>query len=170
MPLSRLLGGTEMPFPTGYDASNPADVLILKNEMNGTHDAVSALMGYDPSKGVQQDLNLINLSKNNAESPTPTTGQLLVSDLLAAIDPGELSANQVDNRSLDYVAWLTARELETDISAYIDKLTGQVFETQAPATLAAILASLRDQARYEVLYGVNTLIINKDQWRAARDS
>lgn len=160
-----------MPFPTGYDETDSADMLILKNEMNGENGQISIDMGYDPSKGVQQNLNLINIAENNAEDPTPITGRLLVSDLLAAINtaPAQLAAQQVDDGKLVFIQGLLSRELEVDISAYLAGVQA-VFVSQAPTILAAVNASLRDQARYEVLFGANTSKINKDQWRAARES
>ena len=160
-----------MPFPTGYDETNPADVLILKNEGLGTHDAISALMGYDTVTSAQQKVTLINTPENNAQDPTPTTGQLLVSDLLDALNanPAELASNQVDNGKLVFVAALAHRELDQDLSRYISGLQ-TVFASQATNILAVINASLRNQARYEVLWGVDTPKITRIQWQDARES
>ncbi len=159
-----------MPFPTGFDVNNPADLALLKAEMNGLNGPISIAMDYDSViTSVPKSIALINLPKNNAQDPTPTTGRLLVSDLFAAIDPSELSAQQVDNGKLIYVQGLMSRDLGENIAAYISQLQ-IIFGSQTPNTLAALTALLRDQARYEVLFGVDTSIITSDQWRTARDS
>lgn len=159
-----------MPFPTGYNETDPADILLLKNEMNGLNGQISIDMDYGSViASVPQSLDLINLPENNAESPTPTTGQLKVRDMFVAIDPEDLDAQQVDDGKLVYVQGLMSRDFGEDVSMFLSQLKA-IFSTGASRTLANLNAALREQARYEVLFGPGTIKINKDQWRTARDS
>ena len=159
-----------MSFPDGYDATNQVDVLLLKNEMNGLNGQISIDMDY-PSviQSVPLSLDLINLPENNAQSPRPTTGQLTVFDMFVAVDPEDMDAQQVDDGKLVYVQGLMNRDFSTDVSMFLPQLKA-IFDSGAATTLANLNAALREQARYEVLFGEGTKKINKDEWRAARDS
>ena len=146
-----------------FDVGNDADLLALKTEQ--ATDPIG--MGYAAVDGAtKRTLALFNDGELNVGGET--IGSLSVRELCAAVDPDEMSMNQVDSGKLRYVQAMMSQPFSEDVSAFLPKLL-QVFDQSAPNTTASLVAALRRVSRVEILFGAGTTI-SKTDWFAARDS
>ncbi len=146
-----------------FDVTNPADLLTLKTEQ--ATDPIG--MGYAAVDGsTKRTLALFNDGELNVGGQT--TGSLTVRGLCGAVDPDEMSAQQVDSGKLRYVHAMMGQPLSEDISEFLPQLL-VVFDQGGANTTAALNAALRRLSRAEILFGDGT-VISKTDWFAARDS
>lgn len=148
-----------------YDPKNQDNRTALKNEV----DTDPVAIGYAPVKEItKQLLSLLNEAVNNTTSATVKipVEELDIPDVARVVDPAEYAAitNEYDK---EFVKMFIHRQLDERLEPYQVKMV-EIFPANS-ATFAAIQA-LRDKpaSRAEELFGVNTVISEKD-WFAARD-
>lgn len=147
-----------------FDRTNPSHLLALKNEVN----LDPAGMGYIPSGGTIDILNLLNLAENNVGGDTVLrpTEELDVPDIAAIISPAEYAA--LSEYDKEWVKMFINKPAEEMLRPYQSKFL-QLFPNGSVTRTAALALRPKPASRSEVLFGVNTFI-SRDDWFAARDS
>ena len=148
-----------------FDATDPADLLALKTEVNT--DPIG--MGYDVNANVTTLMRLLNDPANNVGGET--VGESFTPRLmLDVLEPGDLTTGgQFTEGEQTWIRLLmeSSATLDDDIELFRAKFIS-VFPANA-TTVTNLAARLRDLSRAEVLFGEGTTLSNQD-WFAARDS
>jgi len=146
-----------------FDRSNSADLLALKNEVNG--DPLGA--GY-LTQGTQGILDLLNNPANNL-APETGADSMTAEKLLKVIYPE--AVNSQDQFKLQLLFEATGN-LGSDLSLFKNEVSAL-----SPALAAAVAGIIRDLSRAEVLFSIDDdngvrekVYISRDDYLTARDS
>jgi len=144
-----------------FNRGNPADLLALKTEVET--DPIS--MGYTLNN-VTQLIKTINDPADNVGGDT--TGVVLTTgNLLTAMIPDDLDAQQVGDGERRYIEAFLGRDFNEIIEPYRAQIRN-AFKTNS-TTVANLDALIQPLSRAEVLFGEDTILVRED-WFVARDS
>jgi len=146
-----------------FDRSNPADLLILKTEVNTDPLGI----GY-PLNNPTQIIKLINNPASNLGGET-TNRAFDAAALLDALDPQDFSANQTSAEAAAYTQTLVSASRFGGVDIEILKPKWRGMFAGNSSTVAALDAQTMALSRAEVLFGQGTTLV-RDDWFAARDS